>query len=240
MPRAADALGHEQPIPPLSSSITEANAIVSALQNASSKLHERLNQQRLLARELNHRVKNVLAVVQAIVRRTLADRRMADARELIDQRLQALSRAQDLLMRTDWKDVSLKEIMTAELGPFSDRVTLAGPDLRISGRNVQTLTLLVHELTTNAVKYGALSDENGKVSVSWSAFDEPNGRFRFRWEERDGPPIRPPKHKGFGTTLLEGAFPELEAKRRLAYEAHGLTYELEVRLAALTEPQSST
>ena len=104
---AARALGREEPIVALNSSISEANAIVLAIQNASAELRERLSQQRLLSRELNHRVKNVLAMVQAMVRRTLSDQRpVAEARELIGQRLQALARAQDLLLRTDWKDIS--------------------------------------------------------------------------------------------------------------------------------------
>jgi two-component sensor histidine kinase len=167
--QSARALGREEPILPLDSSISEANAIVLAIQNASAELRERMSQQRLLARELNHRVKNVLAMVQALVRRTLSDERpVAQARQLIGQRLQALARAQDLLLRTDWKDISIKEIIAAELASYSDRIVLVGPDLRIDGRNVQTFTLLLHELTTNAVKYGALSETSGEVSISWA------------------------------------------------------------------------
>jgi two-component sensor histidine kinase len=240
--RAAGALGREEAVAPLNSSISEANAIVAVLQSASTELRERLNQQRLLARELDHRVKNVLAVVQAMVRRTLVNERsMAQARELIAQRLQALGRAQDLLMRTDWKDVSIKEIIASELAPFSERVVLDGTDVHISGRNVQTLALLLHELTTNALKYGAFSNENGKVSIAWSSIGEgTNGRFWFRWQERDGPAITPQLHKGFGTVLLESAFPEPGTKRRLAFESGGLVYELDTSLAALTEPGSSS
>jgi two-component sensor histidine kinase len=227
---AAMALAREEPIVPLNSSISEANAIVLAIQNASAELHERLSQQRLLARELNHRVKNVLAMVQAMMRRTLSDERpVAEARKLIGQRLQALARAQDLLLRTDWKDISIEEIVAAELAPYSDRVVLDGRDLRIDGRNVQTFTLLLHELTTNAVKYGALSAESGKVSISWTVTGAgANARFWFRWEERHGPAIKPPLHKGFGTVLLERTFPAQDTKRRLAFESGGLVYELDI------------
>jgi two-component system CheB/CheR fusion protein len=112
---------------------------------------------------------------------------------------------------------------------------LDGPDLRIDGRNVQTFTLLLHELTTNAVKYGALSDASGEVSISWSVTSSgANARFWFRWEERHGPAIKLPMHKGFGTVLLESTFSGPDTKRRLAFEAGGLVYELDIPLATLT------
>jgi two-component sensor histidine kinase len=238
---AARALAQEEPVVALNSLISEANAIVLAIQNASAELSERLSQQRLLARELNHRVKNLLAMVQAMVRRTLSDERpVAEARKLIGQRLHALARAQDLMLRTDWKDISIKEIVAAELAPYSDRVVLDGTDLRINGRNVQTFTLLLHELTTNAVKYGALSDESGKVSISWTITGaDANARFWFRWEERHGPAIKAPLHKGFGTVLLERTFSGPDTKRRLAFESGGVVYELDIPLATLS-PSSTT
>ena len=223
---AARALGREEPIVALNSSISEANAIVLAIQNASAELRERLTQQRLLSRELNHRVKNVLPV--------------AEARELIGQRLQALARAQDLLLRTDWKDISIKEIITAELATYSERIVLDGPDLRIDGRKVQTFTLLLHELTTNAVKHGALSDASGEVSISWATVGSgANARFWFRWEERHGPTVKLPVHKGFGTVLLQSTFSAPDTKRRLAFEPGGLVYELDIPLAGLIQASAN-
>jgi len=238
---SARALGREEPIVALNSSISEANAIVLAIQNASAELRERLTQQRLLSRELNHRVKNVLAMVQAMVRRTLSDQRpVAEARELIGQRLQALARAQDLLLRTDWKDISIKEIITAELATYSERIVLDGPDLRIDGRKVQTFTLLLHELTTNAVKHGALSDASGEVSISWATVGSgANARFWFRWEERHGPTVKLPVHKGFGTVLLQSTFSAPDTKRRLAFEPGGLVYELDIPLAGLIQASAN-
>jgi two-component system CheB/CheR fusion protein len=100
---------------------------------------------------------------------------------------------------------------------------------------VQTFTLLLHELTTNAVKYGAFSEASGEVSISWTIIGAgANARFWFRWEERHGPPIKPPAHKGFGTVLLESTFSGPNAKRRLAFESGGLVYELDIPLATLT------
>ena len=238
---SARALGREEPIVALNSSISEANAIVLAIQNASAELRERLTQQRLLSRELNHRVKNVLAMVQAMVRRTLSDQRpVAEARELIGQRLQALARAQDLLLRTDWKDISIKEIIATELATYSERIVLDGPDLRIDGRNVQTLTLLLHELATNAVKHGAFSDASGEVSISWATVGSgANARFWFRWEERHGPTVKLPVHKGFGTVLLQSTFSAPDTKRRLAFEPGGLVYELDIPLAGLIQASAN-
>ena len=238
---SARALGREEPIVALNSSISEANAIVLAIQNASAELRERLSQQRLLSRELNHRVKNVLAMVQAMVRRTLSDQRpVAEARELIGQRLQALARAQDLLLRTDWKDISIKEIIATELATYSERIVLDGPDLRIDGRKVQTFTLLLHELTTNAVKHGAFSDVSGEVSISWATVGSgANARFWFRWEERHGPTVKLPVHKGFGTVLLQSTFSAPDTKRRLAFEPGGLVYELDIPLAGLIQASAN-
>jgi two-component sensor histidine kinase len=235
--QSARDLAREEPVSGLNSSVSEANAIVLAIQIASAELRERLTQQRLLARELNHRVKNVLAMMQAMARRTLSDERpVSEARELMGLRLRALARAQDLLLRTDLEDISIKEIISAELAPYSDRIVLDGPDVQIGSGKVQNLTLLLHELTTNAVKYGALSEYSGEVSISWIVTGEgANARFFFRWEERHGPAIKPPAHKGFGTVLLESTFSGADTKRRLAFEPTGLVYELDIPLATLTE-----
>lgn len=142
---------------------------------------------------------------------------------------------------TDWKDVSIKEIISAELASYSDRVMLDGPEVSIDGKKVQTFTLLLHALTTNAVKYGALSDESREVSISWTITGpSADARFSFRWDERHGPAIKPPVRKGFGTVLLETTFSGPDTKRRLAFEGSGLTYELDIPLAMLTDSSANT
>ena len=234
--RAAAALGRNETIMPLRSSLAEANALTAALEGASAELARQSQQQRLLLHELSHRVKNILAVVQALVTRTLSgERSISEVRELLVQRLHALARVHDLLISTDWKGASLKDIVVAELAPFAARVQTEGPDIRVDGSMVQTFALLLHELATNASKHGALSAPNGSILMTWSVTGSDDGRmFRFRWQERDGPPVEPPTNKGFGSSLLETALPAgSNVKPRLAFERDGFVYEIEVPLAVV-------
>jgi two-component sensor histidine kinase len=232
---AASALAREQPIAPLRSYLSEANAIVAAQRQAQAELSERAEHQRLLLNELSHRVKNVLAVVQSLIRRTLDDHRsMEEARNILTERLLALSRAHEVLMRSDWKGAPIRDIIAAEVAPFGTRIAIEGPHLIIDGRMVQSLALIVHELATNAAKHGALSDTKGKVAVKWSV--EGNGahaRFKFSWKEKDGPSIKQPVRKGFGSSLLVAALADPDIKPRLAFEPAGFVYEIEAPLSSL-------
>ena len=233
--RAAAALGRNTPIMPLRSSLTEANAITAALEGATVELARQGKQQQLLLHELSHRVKNILAVVQALVRRTVSgERSVTDARDMLVQRLHALARVHDLLMQTDWQGASLKDIVAAELAPFAARIQAAGPDLTVDGSMVQTFALLLHELATNASKYGALSVPNGTVFITWSVTGAGDRQmFTFRWEERGGPSVTPPTRTGFGSSLLEAALPGDDVTPRLAFEPDGLVYEIEAPLSTL-------
>ena len=221
---AAAALGRNEPIVPLHSSLAEANAITAALEGASAELDRRAEHQRLLLNELSHRVKNLLAVVQSIVMRTLTgERPPQDARDTLIERLQALGRVHELLIKKEWKGALLHEIVAAELAPFAARVQVEGPPLMIAGNMVQTFALVLHELATNAAKFG------------WSVMGAgASARFKLRWEERDGPVVKPPSSKGFGSSLLEAALPtDLSVKPRLTYNAEGFVYEIEAPLSTL-------
>lgn len=234
--QVAAALGRGEPIKDSHSTLAEANTIIGALGAASAELAQRSEHQRLLLNELSHRVKNVLAVIQSLVMRTLSpERSMSDARAILIERLHALGRVHELLMRTDWKGASLKDIIAAELEPFSARVEAKGPELVIDGRMVQTFALVLHELATNASKYGSLSKESGKVSISWSVTGAGKGaRFKFRWEEEGGPAVEPPSRKGFGSSLLEAALPaDLSVTPRLSFEPSGFVYEIEAPLSTV-------
>ena len=138
-------------------------------------------------------------------------------------------------MSTDWKGANLKQIVEAELRPFLGRVSVSGPDIIIDGRMVQTLALVLHELATNAAKYGSLSQDTGHVEVSWSVSGAgSDARFFFRWQESGGPNVVPPLHKGFGSTLLERVVTsELDVIPKLQYEAIGLLYTFDTPLGAL-------
>jgi two-component sensor histidine kinase len=168
--------------------------------------------------------------------RTLSDQRsMAEARDILTKRLLALGHAHEALMRTDWKGASLREIITAELAPFADRVALRGPEIVIDGHIVQTFALLLHELGTNAAKHGALSHSEGKVSIDWSVHDTgKDARFRFKWQERAGPTVTAPQRRGFGSALLTRPLPlDPDVKPHLAFEPHGFIYEFEAPLSAV-------
>ncbi|WP_437966506.1 AAA family ATPase [Sorangium sp. So ce260] len=175
--------------------------------------------QKLLLNELNHRVKNTLAIVQAIAVQTL---RMADSpgafTEAFLARLLALSQTHNLLNETAWQGASLRGIVCAELAPHAccetDRVRVAGEDVRLRPEAAVTLGMAIHELATNAAKYGALSRPSGRVAVTWDASAQAHEPLlRLEWQETNGPPVRPPRRRGFGSRLIER-----DLQRQLASE----------------------
>lgn len=241
---AAAALGRGEEVVPMRTNLIEANAVTSALATAARALAERQTaqrrweeRQRLLLAELSHRVKNSLAVVQALALRTLTDdRSVGEARESFVRRLRAMARAHELLVESDWQGAPLRQIIVGELALFADRVRVEGPDVLIKPTVAQTLALVSHELATNAVKYGALQLPEGRVSVQWTILPGDGGkpRLRFSWTERGVPPVQPPERRGFGSVLLERAVvAELQVKPLLAFEAEGFRYQLEVPLETL-------
>jgi two-component sensor histidine kinase/PAS domain-containing protein len=164
-------------------------------------------QRRLLVHELNHRVKNTLATVQSIALQTLRGTdSTAVAFEALTERLVALAKAHDALTRENWEGVELHEIVQGATGPHAgrDRFVIAGPPVWLSPALSLSLALSLHELATNAAKYGALSTAEGSVSISWDVV-EPLGdaRLRLRWVERGGPTVLPPTRRGFGSRLIE-------------------------------------
>jgi two-component system, chemotaxis family, CheB/CheR fusion protein len=165
--------------------------------------------QRLLINELNHRVKNTLATVQSITSQTL--RTASDpqqARVAIESRLIALSRAHDVLTRQNWEGAEFHEIVLVALEPFSSRMEnrlhWTGPRIRLPPRMALAIAMALHELATNAVKYGALSNITGEVHVNWQVGTGNGSRtLQLRWKETGGPPVEVPLQRGFGSRLLE-------------------------------------
>jgi PAS domain S-box-containing protein len=191
--------------------------------------------QRLLINELNHRVKNTLASIQSIVRQTLRpDETPVQVRERLIDRLLAMSAAHDVLTRESWEGAGLEEIVLQGLAPFVDeqdagRIAISGPSLRVGASTALSLALAVHELATNAAKYGALSTLDGKVVIAWDHDD--GGHAVLSWTERDGPPVRPPSRKGFGTRLLDrGLSADLGGQPKLAFDIEGVRAVLPLRL----------
>jgi PAS domain S-box-containing protein len=158
----------------------------------------------LLMREINHRAKNMLSVVDAIAHQTAA-RSPEDFVERFSERVQALSANQDLLVRNEWKGVQISDLVRAQLAHFADligsRIVVQGPELRLNPASAQAIGLALHELATNAGKYGALSTDRGRVDIGWGVADDET--FAMSWVEREGPPVAAPKQRGFGTVVME-------------------------------------
>jgi two-component sensor histidine kinase len=187
-------------------------------------------------RELNHRVKNMLAVIQSIVVRSLRSGTIVDeARELVAGRLQAMSHAVSLLTETEWQGVNLRELFSAQVMPVTARIAIDGPDIVIGARAAQAMSLLLFELAANAAKHGALATPNGAVKVRWSLEGSgSNAVFRFRWEESGGPPPVGPPYSGFGYIVLDRVAPEaVRGGAKHYYTPSGFVYELEAPLAGL-------
>ncbi len=196
--------------------------------------------QRLLINELNHRVKNTLATVQAIAFQTLkGDIPLAEARIRFESRLMALSRAHNLLTERNWGGASLEGVVrdsTEHLGGEQERFLLSGPPVWISPRAALALALALHELGTNAAKYGALSREGGRVGIVWRETDD--GKLVLDWKEEGGPPVTAPARRGFGSRLIEqGLAGDLAGTAGLVFEPDGLRCTIEASLEAVLAEQ---
>ncbi|HSI41745.1 MAG TPA: HWE histidine kinase domain-containing protein [Xanthobacteraceae bacterium] len=185
---------------------------------------------RLLMRELTHRSKNLLAVIQAMARQTA--RHAATIDEFVEQfsaRLQALARSHDLLVQESWHGASLSEMVRSQLGHHIDRensqVVLDGPDMLLKPEAAQNIGLALHELSTNAAKYGALSVPGGRVSIVWSRRpEEDGGGVALSWSEQGGPPVTAPSQRGFGSLVIERNLARaLDSEVTLDYASAGLT-----------------
>ena len=180
---------------------------IVALVTDMTERKEAEEQIKLLLREVNHRAKNMLALVQAVARQTIAAT-PEDFLKRFGERVQALAASQDLLVKHEWKGVELEELIRFQLSPFEDliggRVELNGPPLFIPASAAQALGMAIHELATNASKYGALSEPNGRVDVRWNVTDAENGEqaFVMSWSERGGPSVVEPARRGFGSKVI--------------------------------------
>src|SRR5262245_17824555 len=195
----------------------------------------------LLLREVSHRAKNMLAVAQAMARQTAGEEDALTFAQQFSARLAGLAASQELLLESDWRGVEARELMRSQLSHMGDlvgaRVTFEGPSLRFTPAAAQTLGMALHELATNAIKYGALSNREGTVVVNWSVTtDCANRRFVMRWRERGGPTVMPPQRQGFGYSvtvrMVEHA---LDAKADLAYPSTGLDWRINAPAAVVLD-----
>jgi PAS domain S-box-containing protein len=193
--------------------------------------------QRLLMAELNHRVKNTMAIVQSIATQSLRD--APDPEEAVatfGERLRALAAAHDALTAESWSGADLRTLIEAGVAAVEDRavVTIDGPPVRLGPRIALSLSMALHELATNAVKHGALAAPEGRVAIDWRL--EGAGaerRLRLRWRERGGPPVAPPARRGFGSRMLERALAaDTRGRATLDFAPEGLVFELDAPLPA--------
>jgi len=194
--------------------------------------------QSVLVNEMHHRVKNILATVIAIARQTIGrDKANNDDIEAFTSRIASLSRAQDLLVHRDWQKADLRAIVEQATSPYpADAFRISGPTVSLPPKAVISLALALHELATNAAKYGALSTPDGRVSIIWQCDPLTDPFLRMTWKEFGGPEVVPPTRKGFGTTLIERLLAaELKGEARLAYDTDGVMFVLEADISRIAD-----
>lgn len=205
-----------------------------------AEVHERKQAEErltILVQELAHRVKNLLSVFQSITGSTLTGARTVDeGRNILIGRLQSLGHAHELLIEASWRGADLRDTVIAELAGFTERVQVKGPPVPLSPTAVQTFALIVHELSTNAAKYGALSNADGEVEVEWSLTHKGGAgqSLRFTWAEHGGPPVLPASHEGFGLALINAVGSNGDSRPAIDFAPGGFSCRLCVPLETIT------
>jgi two-component sensor histidine kinase/ActR/RegA family two-component response regulator len=186
----------------------------------------------ILVQELTHRVKNLLSVFQSITSRTLTGgRSLEEAHEVLMGRLQSLGHAHELLTEASWQGAELRDVVRAEIAGFSERVRISGPSIAIGPSGVQTFALIVHELCTNAAKYGALSNATGEVAAEWTLGGHgADAYMEFTWKERGGPPVEPSSYQGFGLSLINAMAASPTAEPVIDFAPDGFACRIRVPL----------
>ncbi|CAN5900776.1 hypothetical protein BH11PSE3_BH11PSE3_35170 [soil metagenome] len=211
--------------------------LVSAGRDVTER-HEAELRERLVMEELNHRVKNMLAVVQAIAAQTLRrSANLTEAGKTLDARLRGLAATTEALISVDWKQAPLTTLVqnVAQLHDIAtERFRISGPEVMLGPRAVVALGLVLHELGTNAAKYGALSTPTGRIDVNWK-LGAGASDLHFEWSESGGPTVSPPTRSGFGTQLVERSLADFRATVRLAYPPSGVTFSVDAPMEALLQ-----
>jgi two-component sensor histidine kinase len=191
--------------------------------------------QNLLVEELNHRVKNTLAILQAIAVQTFRTASKVE-REKFEGRLGALAEAHNLLSREKWQGSDLNDVVSRVLQPYlmtsADRIKVSGPKVPLAPRRAVVLSMILHEIATNAAKYGALSNEAGSITLAWEVLREVDApRLRLIWTESGGPPVTAPVRRGFGSRLIErSARDQLGGEATVDFLPRGVVYTVTISL----------
>lgn len=181
--------------------------LLDELAQGRTDLEKAETRSKTLSAELDHRIKNLLTMVQIIARRTFTSHEYSETLRIFSNRVTALSEANSLLRRNEWQSAKMLTLVTKTIEPFVDpstpRIEIAGPDVPVKGTIALALAMALHELATNASKYGSLSDDAGSVTIRWFETTGPDARFVLTWAETGGPKVEPPTRKGFGSTVVE-------------------------------------
>jgi PAS domain S-box-containing protein len=223
------------------SSVKDAEGRVVGASKVARDISEKKQAQarlELLAREIQHRTKNMFAVVLAVVSRSYAGKyTVKDAEAAVVSRLRSLGQTHVMLIEKEWQGADLVDIVRSEMAPFTGRVQVEGSHLMLGAKAAQNFALALHELATNAAKYGALSNATGRVHIDWSKVTLDGSEcLIFRWREDGSPPVCPPTQKGFGSAVLEQVMAEyFDVPPRIDFATQGLCYELNGSLGAVIQ-----
>jgi two-component sensor histidine kinase len=209
----------------------QPNRILGVAMDVTER-HDAEDRLQIAARELQHRVKNTLAVVQTLASQTFRGGRSADeSLGVFSARLRALANATEIVTRSEWLDANVRDILDLVTMPYrdatADAFTFEGPTVMLPSKSAIGLGMAIHELCTNATKYGALGHPGGRVEIRWSS--DTGKRVRLLWRETGGPPVREPERRGFGTRLLErGVFEGASGQIRLDFDPLGVICRIEM------------
>lgn len=209
-------------------SVEHYRSIASQQQDISRRLIREEEYRKLIVDELQHRLKNKLSTIHAVLHQVLHDQPQVWTR--VDARIRALSRTDDLIARVDGSGCDIKDLLVSELGPYGHvRFNLNGDPLFLPDKLAVSLALIFHELATNAGKYGAFSSPRGFLQVSWSVTDD---RLNITWDETEGPPVANVGEAGFGTKLLHSALRAFDGKTEIAFLKTGVHCTMQCRIPA--------
>jgi PAS domain S-box-containing protein len=199
---------------------------------------EAQKRERALLMEVQHRSNNLLAIVQSIAHRSFANgHSLNDAKKAFESRLRALAKTNRQLTKSNWRGLGLREIVLLEMEPFGGRTSVDGVDVLLTPKQAEHFSLALHELATNAAKYGALSNANGRVLISWTTTEQGNNnKLDFKWQESEGPTVATPTRQGFGTALIKATFPDA----RIDYAVEGLSCGIRLLLRDDPDDENTT
>lgn len=207
-------------------------AVAELYRGAAHRLHEEERKRALLTRELEHRGKNTFAIVQSIVSQTLQGQE--DVAETIIGRIRSVSATNDTITKSDHQTAGLQSILERELDPYDRvRIFLQGPEVQLNAELARSFALIIHELATNAAKYGALCKPEGRLNVQWA---ETGGRLSLAWREENGPPISKPFEPGFGARLVTRLLKNHDGEITPEFRPEGLTLSIHFRMPASSSP----